>query len=620
LLAMLVAPVALADEGDDHAAVARRLIALGGLHKGLCLDVGCGDAKLLARQSDFWVHCLENKQNAKHSRSRRREMRIGPSVGIMAFMCMAVASPGLAQTCYTAPARTTLYTKDKAPATPKLEDLPLKDSVSQYGITWTFDKPARVGQFVSCDFYVAGPVTVEAITPSPRYGSDVTNDELDSYEERKIKTGAITREEVVRNGSVLNPPPAQEVGYDSGVRNYYRPSIAAKLPIAMKPGDSLVSTISLKLGEAYDFPYHAGGKRATGDNSPIKVAAMLSCIPAPQPPDAFRPAYCDGKQKIYLSRNLKRDLLAALPRPKSTPRSDTWVRVYQRPWVNTGFFGFDQPMENMPHYGQWVGQAASMAGLMLMLDFSPQEKEPLLIGMVQAGIDYWGAVKSGHPGWQGWGGHGSGRKFPIVFAGLLLGDEEMAGPTKALPKVNFGEDNQTAYGDCWTGAKVVFAGHSGIHADGSVPRRQWGPYEHLPPSQWNQDGMSSTQSEAYRRANSSTSWMGQALVIHMLKAERQWNHDPFFDYCDRWMFEPDKEFRVAIGKAFPKAEVKDSQGWAIQGQAWEPFVTEMWNLHRSDPGMSPTEGWKRKHDDSVYRAAVEKMKNGASTAQSPGAN
>jgi len=36
-----------------------------------------------------------------------------------------------------------LYTKDKAPPTPKVEDLPLKDSVSQYGITWTFDKPAE---------------------------------------------------------------------------------------------------------------------------------------------------------------------------------------------------------------------------------------------------------------------------------------------------------------------------------------------------------------------------------------------------------------------------------------------------------------------------------------------
>ena len=48
-----------------------------------------------------------------------------------------------------APVAKTIYTNDNAPATPELEDLPLNESVSQHGITWTFDKPARVGQFVT---------------------------------------------------------------------------------------------------------------------------------------------------------------------------------------------------------------------------------------------------------------------------------------------------------------------------------------------------------------------------------------------------------------------------------------------------------------------------------------
>jgi hypothetical protein len=258
-----------------------------------------------------------------------------------------------------------------------------------------------------------------------------------------------------------------------------------------------------------------------------------------------------------------------------------------------------------------------MASLMLMLDFPAAEKEPLLIGMVQVGIDYWGAVKNGHPGWEGWGGHGSGRKFHVVFAGVLLGDDEMASPTKAFPKVDFGEDDQTAYGDCWTGAKVVFAGHSGIHNDGSVPRMQWGPYEHLKPDQWKENGLNGSQSEAYRRANSSTSWVGQALVIRMLKAEKQWNHDAFFDYVDRWMFEDDKDFRVEINKSFPKLNLVGTGTWAFQGQAWEPFATEMWKLHRTDPGMPPTDGWKKPHDDSFYKAAMEKMKGKSAPAAQP---
>src|ERR1039457_5340838 len=72
-----------------------------------------------------------------------------------------------------------VYTKHNAPATPQLDALPLKESVSEYGITWTFEKPAPVGQFINGDFYVVGPATVAKIDPAPRYGSEVADEELD---------------------------------------------------------------------------------------------------------------------------------------------------------------------------------------------------------------------------------------------------------------------------------------------------------------------------------------------------------------------------------------------------------------------------------------------------------
>ena len=99
-------------------------------------------------------------------------------------------------------------------------------------------------------------------------------------------------------------------------------------------------------------------------------------------------------------------------------------------------------------------------------------------------------IRAGHPGWYCFGGHGSGRKLPIVFAGLLLGDEQLANINKSFPKACFGEDEQTAYGDCWTGAKVVFTGHSGIDEVTGIGRdyargpNAWGPYEHTPPATW----------------------------------------------------------------------------------------------------------------------------------------
>ena len=71
-------------------------------------------------------------------------------------------------------------------STPLLSELPLQDSVTVHKeITWKFKHPMRVGTFVNSDFYVVGPCTVTAISPSPtvspaRNGSTVNLDP--SYE------------------------------------------------------------------------------------------------------------------------------------------------------------------------------------------------------------------------------------------------------------------------------------------------------------------------------------------------------------------------------------------------------------------------------------------------------
>jgi hypothetical protein len=76
--------------------------------------------------------------------------------------------------------------------------------------------------------------------------------------------------------------------------------------------------------------------------------------------------------------------------------------------------------------------------------------QPPVFDIIQIGIDHYGLICNGHPGWPAHGGHGSDRKFPIIFAGALLDDEAMANVKKNFPSAKFGEDEQTAYGDCWT--------------------------------------------------------------------------------------------------------------------------------------------------------------------------
>jgi hypothetical protein len=218
-----------------------------------------------------------------------------------------------------------------------------------------------------------------------------------------------------------------------------------------------------------------------------------------------------------------------------------------------------------------VGRAVGIASLVLMCDFSSEEKERLLVNFVQYGIDLLGIVRAGHPGWPAHGGHGSGRKWPILFAAIMLGDEEIQS-FQAKYRARFGEDMQTMYGTGWNGAKALYAGHVG--AEGSRTSKGWGAYEHLHPSQWQ-----SMIGENYRRCCTSNAWVGQALAARIMHAERVWNHDAFFDYVDRWMEEDDTE---AI-KIIKEATGQDySASWARQRQAWDPFVNQMWAKYRHD--------------------------------------
>ncbi len=494
--------------------------------------------------------------------------------------------------------RVTPVTKANPPPVSELKDMPLKQSVAQYGISWTFAAPAPVGRFINGDWYVVGPVTIKAIDPRPLYGDEIAKRQLDRMDKERPVS------QRVRNGFMLNPPALMEVAYDSGVRNWFKPSLIQKLPVSMKPGDSLMSTISMPKGLVLKAQLRNRIERGVGDGSPIRTAAVLTCVRRPLQPDAFRPGFCDRDQAIYLGRDLNRHLLPTVSRTESTPDPGRYIRFTQRPWVGTCFFGFEEPVENMPQYGLEYGRVVGICALLLCTDLPPEQKEPLLINYVQIGIDLGAMVRAGHSGWTGWGGHGSGRKLPIVFAGLLLGGDDLADIGRHFPKVSFGEDEQTAYGKCWTGATVVFAGHSGIDAATGVGRSRnsgWGPYEHLPPSQWESGA---DTSEAYRRCCTSVGWVAQALALRLMHAEKSWHHDAFFDYVDRWMYENDAAFVRTIKAQTGKDHDKS---WARQGQAWDEFVNEMWAKHRPVLKAS-TDGWKRKRNDSYYKNAVEKMR------------
>ncbi|MBN1292655.1 MAG: T9SS type A sorting domain-containing protein [Candidatus Latescibacteria bacterium] len=419
-------------------------------------------------------------------------------------------------------------------------DLALKSSISQHEITWEFDKEVPVGQFVNGDYYVVGEVTVVSIDPQPKDG---------------------------RNGSVLNQPVNRKAGYDDRIQgSWFDPKQFTQPPIVMKPGDALISTISG--GDPETNPRLL--RTIEKSKSPVRTAAVLTCLNSQVPDDAFRPGYCDRGTTIYLARNLRRHILPKLDPVGSTPDLDFWIDILGGPWLDTVPFGFVSPYELMPSYGREVAYTASHGSLLLCMDIPDDKKEKILINFVQNGIDLWSIVSAGHPGWPAHGGHGSGRKWFIVLSGILLGDENMQSPYKTLPNVQFGEDMQTMYGEGWTGATALYAGHMGEGGDEVNPG--WGPYEHLHPSQW-----VDRIGEGYRRCCTSISWVGEALAARILHAETIWDHPAFFDYVDRWMEEDDTEFIAIIKEII--GDDYSPKGFR-QGQSGYRFIDDMWATYR----------------------------------------
>ncbi|NLX57826.1 MAG: hypothetical protein GXY74_01915 [Phycisphaerae bacterium] len=517
-----------------------------------------------------------------------------------------VVTPYDSDTC--PPLTIPVYTTQNAPATPTVEQLPLVSSVTYCDVTWTFSSPARVGRFITGDYYVIGPVTVSSISPS-----------WDG-----VKNGSMFNKVVNNWNSHLYS------GLDTRVLfGRYDASFRTDPPVSMVAGDILVSSVGLTRNAEPTTPFG----ELSNDDSPIESTSVLHCLSAPVAPDAFRPGYTvQPSATVYYSRNLNRALLPTVNygstvypliftwkhgifEGKTDITIDLWSRAFARPWTGEiVWFGYDAPVEYEPNYKHIAARMLSMASLALATNETAANKEKLLIGMVQRGIDLWAIVRGGHVGWPGHGGHGSSRKFCIVLAGALLGDTNMASPKTTYPSCLFGEDEQTCYGsdcwgDSWTGATVVFGGHQysipqswwleniyGMPATGSATHTG-GFYEHIDPTEWNVDHY---QSESYRRCCNVNAWVGYDLVLLLMGLETQWNHDAFFDFCDRWMYEDNAATAALLEQALqqnpnspfsPTFQVPISWKSPYNPRAADDFVNQMWDMFRTTVAR-PIDGWE----------------------------
>lgn len=442
--------------------------------------------------------------------------------------------------------------------------------LSQYGITWYFDKEYQYGQFANGDYYVVadtdGIVKIIYIDPT-----------------------SSSRAKRQMNGSQLNPVPMHLNAYGTPLHGYdsllagngYTSSLNVGLdvtsdnPLALSAECSLVSTISI---ERFGRPQ-------------LSDAAVLTILSTVPPDGSFRPPYCGSEKTIQFNlsdidysilpaslsqSNISHKLSAADVERDCAILKRCWIDHFMHHGEGTSH---TSPKNNMPNYGReysiLIGRSsllACMSDAELTSNFGITRKD-ILIGLIQIGIDTYEVLKNGGC-WPNNGGQNQGRKWPIMFAGALLGGTDPTAnpgdiaydmlhvmdfnfiPQHFSGGVNqmttpFAEDQTVFYVSqydydathlaYWSDQSHTPYIGADIRADEAIPYEttdlglpEWGIERMTKPSSSNKEWLTS-----YRCCCTATGYAGIALVVRILETTAStmtlWGNNAFFDYLDRYM-------------------------------------------------------------------------------------
>ena len=406
---------------------------------------------------------------------------------------------------------------------PVLAPTTMQSSVSQYGITWTFDQEYPVGQFVNGDYFVVA-------------NSDVTIVDIDPP--------SVLDEGEYHNGSMLNPESGQ--GFDS------RPSggstgfpydhalnvafgVSTETPLNLVATDSLISSRSkATLGAPGNF---------------VHRHAVLTIVAATPRAEAFRPPFVGVDKTLpysnasYTWSDVRTELLQNLTVVGNRP---TWASAEPRilqpfcwwshEW-NGGrgvAWGDEDPnVQIVADYGREIAGHIGTMALMINSSAPIADKKMTIVGLIQRGIDDWGIYRNARVErdpvysfpWNPDGNIFAGHKLPILLAGVLLDDEEMRNVGFIAEK--FHEDGQV-----W---RVAEADVGRALSAGKIPYEE----QHVGMPEWgirhstniNEDD--SNWAQAYRGGH--ISYPGITLAPLVMGLKELYNHDVFFDYMHRYM-------------------------------------------------------------------------------------
>jgi len=374
-------------------------------------------------------------------------------------------------------------------------------SITRHGVTWTFDKNYQSGQYANGDPWVVGPITITNITPKPAVG---------------------------RNGTVVNPALGRTQGYDDRISssNVYNHSmnVGASLPLNVAVDSSVVSSISKATNVTFNQ---------------LEILTVLTVVKQAPAAGSFRPPYAGhgSRNSKWNKSNLDYSKLNNLPRSglSSVPSISNVAASFEKLWYeqDTTWTGRYLHLDHMAinGYGKDMAIKTGNAALLLNLDFTQAEKESLLVGFVQYGLDIHGIINSGRS-WGADGGHNPGRLAPLVVAAMVLNDSTMKGQiTGAANK--FQEFQQTFN---VSATDVALARYT---ADGR-PRRAYTNADIGKP-EWGESHFSAPQRDgnnwdAYYRDIGGGVLQAPAAAAIAMGAKALINAPAFFDYAKRHIY------------------------------------------------------------------------------------
>ena len=392
-------------------------------------------------------------------------------------------------------------------------------TLTKNDVTWTFSESKQVGQYANGDWWVVGPVTITGVTPNT------------------IRTTGSER-----HGMMVNPGNGDYTGsgvtpwhgFDSRIQwHEYKPTLNVTLPYTAAVNSSLVKSVS----HVPDVP--AG--RSTGHPLYIKDYQILTVVAEAPVPFSFRPPYRGEGSRVstWTKSDLKYDKLASRPKaqvltylPDKTNLEDIFSNVwfeYSGAWLGR----YTHPFYMAPSgYGRDIANNTGDAALLLNLDYTSAEKERLLIGLVQYGIDNAGIIAQGG-GWMADGGHNIGRLSPLIIAAFVLDNTALKNYTKGSAQ-NFQEYQQTFFVsevDINRDGLVGSAGNDDfpvLYAPRDLGMPEWGIRHGSGFPTWDNNFWQAS----YRDINGGA-FTAPAMAAKVMSARSYIDYEPFFKYAER---------------------------------------------------------------------------------------